>query len=319
MKIKCPACQAVLNIPDSAAGKVVKCPCGKQLRAPGVSSPQTGQPQPRPQQPQPGQRPQQPQPGQRPQQPQRPQQGQRPQQPQRPQGQPQRPQPQRPQQPARPQSSGGGGFDPGIFDELTDQDLQPVSAVSRPGQPQAAPASTGGKLLQQYAPTGQQGYGMSTGPMQIASVGARLAGALLDGVVMIVAVVAAFAVLIFAGVTAEAIDGGQGGAGVPIMMILALIVGGLIFLTPVVLNIVFICMYGQSIGKKLVGTRMVVEATGEMAGFVHGFLLRQMVWGLVTGIPFIGGFIALADPFFVFSENAKTLHDRLAGTVVINA
>ena len=35
MKIKCPACQAVLSIPPAAAGKVVKCPCGKQLRAPG--------------------------------------------------------------------------------------------------------------------------------------------------------------------------------------------------------------------------------------------------------------------------------------------
>lgn len=36
MKIKCPSCEAVLNIPASAAGKVVKCPCGKQLRAPAA-------------------------------------------------------------------------------------------------------------------------------------------------------------------------------------------------------------------------------------------------------------------------------------------
>ena len=32
MKIKCPACNAILNMPAGAAGKVVKCPCGKQLR-----------------------------------------------------------------------------------------------------------------------------------------------------------------------------------------------------------------------------------------------------------------------------------------------
>jgi uncharacterized RDD family membrane protein YckC len=38
MKIKCPACSKVLTIPDTAAGKVVKCPCGKQLRAPGGSA-----------------------------------------------------------------------------------------------------------------------------------------------------------------------------------------------------------------------------------------------------------------------------------------
>ncbi len=36
MKIKCPSCQAVLNIPPAAAGKLVKCPCGTQLRAPGA-------------------------------------------------------------------------------------------------------------------------------------------------------------------------------------------------------------------------------------------------------------------------------------------
>lgn len=36
MKIKCPSCEAVLNVPAGAAGKVVKCPCGKQLRAPAA-------------------------------------------------------------------------------------------------------------------------------------------------------------------------------------------------------------------------------------------------------------------------------------------
>lgn len=34
MQLKCPGCSRTLKIPDSAAGKVVKCPCGKQLRAP---------------------------------------------------------------------------------------------------------------------------------------------------------------------------------------------------------------------------------------------------------------------------------------------
>ena len=35
MKVKCPECGKALSIPDSAAGKLVKCSCGKQLRAPG--------------------------------------------------------------------------------------------------------------------------------------------------------------------------------------------------------------------------------------------------------------------------------------------
>jgi hypothetical protein len=35
VQLKCPGCSRTLKIPETAAGKVVKCPCGKQLRAPG--------------------------------------------------------------------------------------------------------------------------------------------------------------------------------------------------------------------------------------------------------------------------------------------
>jgi len=37
MKIKCPACNTVLNVPAEAAGKIVKCTCGTQLRAPAAA------------------------------------------------------------------------------------------------------------------------------------------------------------------------------------------------------------------------------------------------------------------------------------------
>lgn len=36
MKVKCPACSKLLQIPDRVIGKVVQCPCGKKLR---ISSP----------------------------------------------------------------------------------------------------------------------------------------------------------------------------------------------------------------------------------------------------------------------------------------
>ena len=34
MKLKCRTCQTILTVPDAAAGKLAKCPCGKQLRVP---------------------------------------------------------------------------------------------------------------------------------------------------------------------------------------------------------------------------------------------------------------------------------------------
>ena len=106
MKIKCPACQTVLQIPDTAAGKVVKCQCGKQMRAPGGPAKSAPAPQaPRPQAPA-AQRP-------------------------------------TPQSPGPAQTASGGYVSPfaqppqqasgGILDELTDTDLAPVKAVTMPG------------------------------------------------------------------------------------------------------------------------------------------------------------------------------------------
>ena len=45
MKIKCPSCAKVLNVPESAQGKSVKCPCGTQIKVPAAApAPQEGSP-----------------------------------------------------------------------------------------------------------------------------------------------------------------------------------------------------------------------------------------------------------------------------------
>lgn len=276
MKIKCPACATLLNIPDSAAGKVVKCPCGKQLRVPGgAASPASAAPRPAA----------------------RPGAG------QSPRPAPAAPRPAGPRPSAMPSSP-----DAGIFDELTEQDLQPVKAVTRPGSASAAPTSTSGKLLQQYGAPGEVGTRASAGGGEIASPGVRLSGVLVDGLFQLLGVGigfgAAFLVNVVMGDTDTAAT-----VGIVFLGIFAVI--------PPIINVVLISMSGQSIGKKLVGSRIVVEATGATAGFFHGVLMRQILFGFVTGIPFIGGIVALIDPFMVFSENAKTLHDRMAGTIVV--
>jgi len=145
MKIKCPACSKVLSIPESAAGKVVKCPCGKQLRAPaakagaGSAAPAAGAAQPKA----------------------------------------------APTKPAAQPSGGGfGGFDPAMFDELTDGDLKPVPGAG--AKPAAAPAPSGNtaKLLNEHAATagGTSSANFRVGP--IASPWNRLAAAIIDGFVI---------------------------------------------------------------------------------------------------------------------------------------
>lgn len=128
MKIKCPGCATLLQIPDSAAGKVVKCKCGKQLRAPaaaGAAAPAAqsrpaGQARPAAQASPAQARPAQP----------------------RPSG----------AGPARPAAAASPPLAPaavsGLFDELTDADLSGVKEVKVPGsEVKRAPSANEKKVL----------------------------------------------------------------------------------------------------------------------------------------------------------------------------
>ncbi|WP_442507668.1 RDD family protein [Novipirellula sp. SH528] len=280
MKIKCPACSAVLNIPETAAGKVVKCPCGKQLRAPGGAAKPAAAAAARPAA----------------------------------AANPNRaPAPQRPA--AKPAGPSMGDFDPAMFDELTDDDLkQPVLPVSRPGvAPGPAPGGGGGSM-NPYA-IGAGGAMPSRGSGNLASVGKRIGGAMIDGIFNMSGFFAASLLIpLFAPAARGA--GEQAAAGMSLLLILVLFFLGSI---PFIVNMVLISMSGQSLGKKMVKTRIVDKQTGVQVGFLHGVLIRNIGFGFITGIPVIGGFIGLADVIYLFSEGHETLHDKLAQTIVVEA
>lgn len=84
------------------------------------------------------------------------------------------------------------------------------------------------------------------------------------------------------------------------------------------LNLYLLITRSQSIGKYLVNTQIYDYETGERANFVKCWLLRSFVNGLMCSIPFVGYIYSLADVLFVFSENNRCLHDRLAGTYVVD-
>ncbi|MGB7329715.1 MAG: RDD family protein [Rubripirellula sp.] len=265
MKIKCPACATVLNVPDTAAGKVVKCPCGKQLRAPGgtAAAPAAGATATRPATTK---------------------------------------QRAAPAKPAGRPAAAGNDFDPGLFDELTEADLQPVRV-----------ASAGPKLSNPYAPTAHRGGAPVGGA--IASAGKRFFGACIDGAIYFVtSIVSTGLFLLFVNIQFGTLTPENPPAYLPFVQ-LAFSLTGTIIVTGI--NIAMICKSGQSIGKKAAGSRIVMESDGQLPGFVQGWLVRSF------GFSFLSVFLLyipfLIDPFFVFSENARTLHDRLAGTIVVDA
>ncbi len=94
-----------------------------------------------------------------------------------------------------------------------------------------------------------------------------------------------------------------------------LIVGFLVLLN---VNLYFLIKNGQTIGKKMVGSRMVSAATGNKVSFLRIIFLRYAPFGLAF-IPNLGKLLNLLDCLFVFREDRRCIHDLIAGTVVVDA
>lgn len=98
----------------------------------------------------------------------------------------------------------------------------------------------------------------------------------------------------------------------------ALIGGGLLGVTGFVawswVTIVNVKRNGQSLGKKMVGVK-VVRSSGAAVSLGRVFWLRNVVNGVLSIIPLYG----IVDVLFIFGESRQCLHDKLADTIVIKA
>jgi uncharacterized RDD family membrane protein YckC len=78
----------------------------------------------------------------------------------------------------------------------------------------------------------------------------------------------------------------------------------------------FLSKSGQTIGKKVVGTRIVdMEGNPPTLGRLLGF--RYAAVYLVNMIPVVGGLLSLLDAVFIFRSDRRCLHDLIAGTQVV--
>jgi uncharacterized RDD family membrane protein YckC len=77
---------------------------------------------------------------------------------------------------------------------------------------------------------------------------------------------------------------------------------------------------GQTPARRLLGHRVADARTGHPVGFGRMFcreLLIKMVLGsLIGAVTF--GLYAIVDSLFVFGDRNRTVHDKIAGTVVIH-
>ena len=88
----------------------------------------------------------------------------------------------------------------------------------------------------------------------------------------------------------------------------------------VALNGYLLATSGQSIGKRIVGTRIVSVHDGKILPFGKVIGLRYLPFWVIAQVPFIGQVITgLVDPLFIFRGDKRCLHDLVAGTKVIKA
>ena len=74
---------------------------------------------------------------------------------------------------------------------------------------------------------------------------------------------------------------------------------------------------GQSVGKLLLGLRIVRVTDDSPPGVVRAFLLRGTLPFMVEQIPLVGLVFWTVDSCFIFREDRRCLHDLVAGTRVI--
>jgi uncharacterized RDD family membrane protein YckC len=140
---------------------------------------------------------------------------------------------------------------------------------------------------------------------------ARFCAALLDGLAVAVIVYApAFAGALILGAAAPGTESGASSGA----LIGGLGLGVVGFAVWCAMTVKYVKQNGQTIGKKLVGIK-VVRTDGAPATLGRIFWLRNLVNGLICVIPFYG----LLDLLFIFGESRQCLHDKIADTIVVKA
>ena len=96
----------------------------------------------------------------------------------------------------------------------------------------------------------------------------------------------------------------------------------------VVWNIVLLYRYGQTVGKKTLGIR-VVRMDGSRVSFARFFFLRGLAIGVLGAIVggiggamhfrFAGNIVTLVDYLMIFGAAHRCLHDLIADTRVVTA
>jgi uncharacterized RDD family membrane protein YckC len=160
-----------------------------------------------------------------------------------------------------------------------------------------------------YAPPqAEVGEVQDTAP-ELASLGLRLGGAVIDTLILAVVVVPLVFVFGIIDISAQREPSFADEA-------ISTVLGMGVF---VLINGHFLAKHGQTIGKRLVGTRIVSVADGKLLPLQKLIALRYLPMWLLSLVPFIGNIANLVNILFIFRDDRRCVHDLIAGTKVVKA
>ncbi len=97
-----------------------------------------------------------------------------------------------------------------------------------------------------------------------------------------------------------------------------LVAVGVAAITLTLIQVWLIASRGQTIGKILLKIKIVDETSGEKSTFLRSVILRSVLVKYI-GYNIVGSLLFFVDLVFLFTKQNRTLHDRLAKTLVVNA
>jgi uncharacterized RDD family membrane protein YckC len=84
----------------------------------------------------------------------------------------------------------------------------------------------------------------------------------------------------------------------------------------VIVNLFWLHRYGQSIGKRLVGIK-ILRSDGARASLRRIVFIRDLPFLIIGFVPLLGGMVTLIDMLCIFGDRVQCLHDKVADTIVV--
>lgn len=144
---------------------------------------------------------------------------------------------------------------------------------------------------------------------ELAGRGMRLGGAIIDGLIMIAIIMP---VMYVSGYWDRAMVGQE-------TVTDAVLFAGLGMASFLVIQGYLLATSGQTIGKRILGMRIVSVQDDKILSFGKVVSLRYLPVWVISLIPIVGTIFSLLDALFIFREDRRCIHDLIAGTKVVNA